>query len=74
MTPTDEQLKARGLTREQYDRRNKLWHAMLRELPPDERERINENTQGMDALIMATRVEMIIAEQEKKGAFDAPRT
>lgn len=73
MPATDEQLKARGLTRDQYDRRNKLWHAMLRELPPDERERINGDTKGMDALILAARVEMLVAAQEK-GATDAARS
>lgn len=63
--PTDEQLKARGMTREQYDRRNKLWHTMLRELPPDERERINEEPGSMDGLILAARVDMLVTAQEK---------
>lgn len=66
--PTDAEKIAHGWTPEQYDRRNKLWHAMLRELPPDERQRINESPGGMDALIMAARVDMMVKQQEQNDS------
>lgn len=65
-TPTDEQLAARGLSREQYNQRNELWHALLAKKPPEERARINENTGGIEGLLLAGQVEMALAEHEKK--------
>ena len=62
--PTDAEIIKAGYTPEQYDRRNKLWHTMLRELPPDERERINADPGSMDGLILATRVDMLCKQQE----------
>lgn len=56
--PTDDELKARKMTRRDYDLRNALWHKMLRQMPPDERERINENIHGLEALSLAAIVEM----------------
>lgn len=65
-TPTDEQLAARGLSREQYNQRNELWHALLAKKPPEERARINENTGGIEGLLLAGQVEMALAEHKKK--------
>lgn len=68
--PTDEQLAARGLTREAYNRRNELWHALLAKKSPEERERINANTGGVEGLLLAGQVEMALAEHEQKPRED----
>lgn len=56
--PTDAEIIKAGYTPEQYDRRNKLWHTMLRNLPPDERQRINDDPHSPDALIVAAEVDI----------------
>lgn len=70
--PTDEQLKARGLTREQYDKRNKLWHALLAAKPSAERAAINANPGGLEGLLLAGQVEMALANHGEAGE-ETPR-
>lgn len=69
--PTDAQLAERGITREEYDLKNALWHKLLREGDPDVRERINAEPNGIDAMTLATTVEIMLTQMkataEKEG-------
>lgn len=68
MTPTDEQLKARKITREDYDIRNALWHKMLGQMEPDERDRINAEPTGFHAMSLAMTVEVVLEQMKINAA------
>jgi hypothetical protein len=53
-----------GLSHDQEERRKKLWHELLAQLPPDERDRIRENPEGEDAVSLAMMVELFAMAEE----------
>lgn len=56
----DEQLKAAGLTRAEYDRRNEIWKIFMARLPEDEAEKIRADPRGGEALALMITVELAI--------------
>ena len=71
--PTDEQLRARGLSRDAYNKRNALWHALLAQKSAEERAAINAHPGGLEGLLLAGQVEMALAKQEDMPAEETPR-
>jgi hypothetical protein len=61
------------LTTDQLERRKKLWHELMAQLPPDERERVQENPEGDDAISLGMMVELFaMAEEVDPGGRDWP--
>lgn len=59
--PTDAQLKEHGLTREQYNERNKLWRTLMSELPRETQSKIKEDPHCPEGLLLVAQVETAFA-------------